>query len=165
MYECFRHGMPRGVLDPRREGSAAHAYGRIDGRSRRLKGSSTKSADARLARRPWIRTTCSCTAGSKVRTAGSIGQTTCGAPTTPGSNSSSKWTRLSTDLGRTTSPTPSVSRTPSGRRRTAWPSWSGSLVAKNKVESEPTKAGTAKPDEAADDGVGSLPRFGRRPAC
>ncbi len=30
------------------------AYGRIDGRSRRLKGSSTKSAAARLAR-PWIR--------------------------------------------------------------------------------------------------------------
>lgn len=55
MYECFRHGMPRGVLDPRREGSAAHPYGRIDGRSRRLKGSSTKSADARLAHRPWIR--------------------------------------------------------------------------------------------------------------
>ena len=55
MYEWFCHGMPRGVLDPRREGSAAHAYGRIDGRSRRLKGSSTKSADARLARSPWIR--------------------------------------------------------------------------------------------------------------
>ena len=55
MYECFRHGMPRGVLDPRREGSAAHAYGRIDGRSGRLKGSSTKSADTRLAHRPWIR--------------------------------------------------------------------------------------------------------------
>ena len=57
MYEWFCHGMRRGVLDPRREGSAAHAYGRIDGRSGRLKGSSTKSADARLAHRPWIRTT------------------------------------------------------------------------------------------------------------
>ena len=52
MYEWFCHGMRRGVLDPRREGSAAHAYGRIDGRSGRLKGSSTKSADTRLARRP-----------------------------------------------------------------------------------------------------------------
>lgn len=57
MYEWFCHGMRRGVLDPRREGSAAHAYGRIDGRSGRLKGSSTKSAAARLAHRPWIRTT------------------------------------------------------------------------------------------------------------
>lgn len=74
----------------------------------------------------------------------SIGRTTCEALTTPGSGSSSKWTRLSRDLGRTTLPTPSVTRTLSGRRRNVWPSWSGSDVAKNKAESEPARAGAAE---------------------
>ena len=55
MYYWFRRGMPGGVFGPRGEGSAAHAYGRIYGRSRRLKWSSAKSAGARLARRPWVR--------------------------------------------------------------------------------------------------------------
>ena len=55
MYYWFRRGMPGGVFGPRGEGSAAHAYRRIYGQSRRLKWSSVKSAGARLARRPWIR--------------------------------------------------------------------------------------------------------------